>query len=55
QEKNEIKGSIRTESDDVDVSQIASLFGGGGHKKASGFSIPGRLERTGEGSWKIIK
>ncbi|MFC1651845.1 bifunctional oligoribonuclease/PAP phosphatase NrnA [Patescibacteria group bacterium] len=55
QEKNEVKGSIRTESDDVDVSQIASIFGGGGHKKASGFSIPGRLERTGEGSWKIIR
>ncbi len=55
QEKNEIKGSIRTDSDEIDVSQIASLFGGGGHKKASGFSIPGRLERTGEGSWKIIK
>lgn len=55
QEKNEIKGSIRTDSDEIDVSQIASLFGGGGHRKASGFSIPGRLERTGEGSWKIIK
>jgi len=55
QEKNEIKGSIRTDSDEIDVSQIASLFGGGGHRKASGFSIPGRLKRTGEGSWKIIK
>ncbi len=54
-DENEIKGSIRTEADDVDVSQIASLFGGGGHKKASGFSLPGRLERTGGGSWRIVK
>jgi len=53
--RDEIKGSIRTEMDDVDVSQIASLFGGGGHKKASGFSLPGRLERTGRGGWKIVK
>ncbi len=52
---SEIKGSIRTELDNIDVSKIASLFGGGGHKKASGFSIPGKLERTGGGGWKIVR
>lgn len=40
-----IKGSIRTQGD-TDVSQIANLFGGGGHKKASGFRIPGKIEEN---------
>lgn len=31
------KFSLRTRRDDVDVSEIASRFKGGGHKKASGF------------------
>ncbi len=38
-----IKGSFRTQSDDVDLTKIAGLFGGGGHKRAAGFTIPGRL------------
>jgi phosphoesterase RecJ-like protein len=49
-----VKGSLRTTHDDVDVSAIAASFGGGGHKKASGFSIKGRLiEKSGE--WIIEK
>lgn len=40
---NVIKGSLRTTSE-IDVSKIAQIFGGGGHKKAAGFSLPGRLE-----------
>lgn len=36
-EKNEYKVSLRS-SDKVDVSIIATHFGGGGHKKAAGFS-----------------
>jgi len=38
-----IKGSMRTQNDSVDLTQIAGLFGGGGHKRASGFTVPGRL------------
>lgn len=38
-----IKGSLRTSSD-IDLTKFASQLGGGGHKKASGFSLPGRLE-----------
>ena len=34
---NEITGSLRAQSR-VDVSVIAKLFGGGGHKFAAGFS-----------------
>ncbi|MGL4391944.1 MAG: DHH family phosphoesterase [Fusobacteriaceae bacterium] len=33
-----IKGSLRTKSNDLDLNEIAKTFGGGGHKKASGFS-----------------
>ena len=36
----------------MDVSEIASEFGGGGHVKAAGFTMNGRLER--EVQWKVI-
>ncbi len=32
--------SLRSRADGVDVSQIATSFGGGGHKHAAGFRIP---------------
>lgn len=50
---DEIKGSFRTLSKNTDVSKLAKLFGGGGHKKAAGFSMPGRLIKEG-GRWRII-
>jgi hypothetical protein len=31
--------------------ELAGQFGGGGHKKASGFTMPGRLHR--EIRWKV--
>jgi hypothetical protein len=31
--------SLYTTKDDIDCSKIAKLYGGGGHKKASGFQI----------------
>jgi len=37
------KISLRAFHDAVDVSEIAKRFGGGGHKKASGFQISGEL------------
>ncbi|MFA5158122.1 MAG: bifunctional oligoribonuclease/PAP phosphatase NrnA [Patescibacteria group bacterium] len=48
-----IKGSLRTESNKIDVAKIAAVFGGGGHKKASGFIVDGKLSKT-EGGWKIV-
>lgn len=51
-EQGHVKGSLRTQHDDVDVAKIASQFGGGGHKKAAGFRIVGKLER--ETRWKIL-
>lgn len=47
-----VKGSLRTLNDDVNVSEIASQYGGGGHVKAAGFSVKGRLEK--EIRWKVI-
>lgn len=48
-----IKGSFRARRDDIDVSALAQRWGGGGHKKAAGFTIKGRLMETSEGL-KII-
>lgn len=51
-EKGNVKGSFRTRKENVDLEEIASKFGGGGHKKAAGFTVPGRLEK--EVRWKIV-
>jgi phosphoesterase RecJ-like protein len=48
-----VKGSLRTLQDNVDVSEIAGIFGGGGHKKASGFTLPGKLQK--EVRWTVVK
>lgn len=42
-----IKASLRTESDDVDVSSLARIFGGGGHRKAAGFELSQSFEQLG--------
>lgn len=39
----QIRASIRTENNNIDVSALARLFGGGGHKKAAGFTILGKM------------
>lgn len=53
QDGEQVKGSLRSEHyKGVDVSQIAKSFGGGGHKLASGFKLPGRLKRDRD-VWKI--
>jgi phosphoesterase RecJ-like protein len=57
QDGNLIKGSLRsgdTEPKNVDVSKIAQLFGGGGHKQAAGFAIIGKLEKDDQGKWKVV-
>ncbi|MBI2453765.1 bifunctional oligoribonuclease/PAP phosphatase NrnA [Candidatus Peregrinibacteria bacterium] len=45
EEDGVVKGSLRTQRDDVSVADIAAQFGGGGHRKAAGFRIQGRLEQ----------
>ena len=39
-----IKGSLRTTEDNIDVSAIAQKMGGGGHKKAAGFTVEGSIQ-----------
>lgn len=48
-----IKGSIRSHHPTADVSLLARKLGGGGHAKASGFTVPGRLRQVGE-KWEIV-
>ena len=49
-----IKGSLRSEEyKGVDVSRIAAMFGGGGHKLASGFELKGKIIET-ENGWQVV-
>jgi len=43
-EDNKIKGSFRTTNDDLDVAAWAKKMGGGGHKKAAGFTASGTIQ-----------
>lgn len=55
QDGEAIKGSLRSDPfKGVDVSQIAKLLGGGGHKWASGFTVAGKLTKTQTGQWQIL-
>lgn len=54
EDENQIKGSLRSENGGLDVSKVAGLFGGGGHIRASGFKIRGKLKETEDG-WEIIE
>lgn len=50
--RGNVKGSFRTRNNNVDLSKIAATFGGGGHAKASGFTLPGKLQE--EVTYKIV-
>ncbi len=41
-----IKGSFRATKDDADVAAWAKELGGGGHKKAAGFTVAGTVDET---------
>ncbi|MFA5991088.1 MAG: bifunctional oligoribonuclease/PAP phosphatase NrnA [Candidatus Doudnabacteria bacterium] len=50
-----IKGSLRSDTfKNIDVSKIAQIFGGGGHKLAAGFAVAGKLTRDEAGMWKVV-
>jgi len=49
-----VKGSLRTTNELVDVSKVAKLLGGGGHAKAAGFSVKGRIIESKNG-WEIVE
>lgn len=46
-----VKASMRTQNDRINVAKIAELFGGGGHAKAAGFTMPGGI--TAKTVWQI--
>ncbi|MFA6255423.1 MAG: bifunctional oligoribonuclease/PAP phosphatase NrnA [Patescibacteria group bacterium] len=54
QEPGIIKGSLRTNDDLIDISKLAKMLGGGGHRKAAGFKVKGQLVRTESGQWQIV-
>lgn len=47
-----VKGSYRSAAD-VDVAELAKAHGGGGHKKAAGFTVLGSIKEHEEG-WKVV-
>ncbi|NTU98633.1 bifunctional oligoribonuclease/PAP phosphatase NrnA [Candidatus Falkowbacteria bacterium] len=48
-----IRGNLRTNHPKIDISRLARFLGGGGHPKASGFSIKGKLSLTEKG-WRVV-
>ncbi|MGC8846287.1 MAG: DHH family phosphoesterase, partial [Candidatus Hydrogenedens sp.] len=52
--KNKVKINFRSRSF-VDVNKIAKVFGGGGHKRASGTTIEGTLDEVEEKIISFIK
>jgi nanoRNase/pAp phosphatase (c-di-AMP/oligoRNAs hydrolase) len=48
-----IKGSLRSDYPNMDISKLAKHLCGGGHPKASGFKTKGQIVKT-KNSWKII-
>ena len=48
----EVKVSVRVADDNLSALPLVKLFKGGGHKKAAGFTIKGKLEQTGD-YWQI--
>lgn len=48
-----VKGSLRTLRDDVDVAAMAGKLDGGGHKRAAGFAVTGKLKP--EIRWKVVE
>lgn len=51
-EDGRIRASLRTEDAKVDVARLAALFGGGGLRRASGFSLPGQFIGKGQ-RWHV--
>lgn len=48
-----LKCSMRTSHKNLDLSRLASLLGGGGHAKAAGFTIHGKIVKI-NSEWKVV-
>lgn len=51
-ENGEVKASMRTTAPDGNVRDIAEKFGGGGHVKAAGYTVKGKLRERQE-KWEV--
>jgi len=49
-----VRGSLRSNTDDFDTRKFAKIFGGGGHTRASGFQLKGKIKETKNG-WQIVE
>lgn len=47
-----VRGSLRTTRDDINVADLAGVFGGGGHQKAAGFNFAGKIIEQ-ENEWIV--
>ena len=54
-EKEEYKVSMRSNSDDINVSDICLVYGGGGHPRAAGAVISGNIEQVKEKLMFVVK
>jgi phosphoesterase RecJ-like protein len=54
EEDGKVKGSFRSTQEGVDVAEMAKAYGGGGHKKAAGFTVPGKLVQQ-DGGWRVTR
>lgn len=52
-EQGQITGSLRTNNDLIDLTSLAIILGGGGHQRAAGFTINGKLVEIDKG-WQVI-
>jgi bifunctional oligoribonuclease and PAP phosphatase NrnA len=52
-EGSKIKGSLRSAYPGGNISKLARILGGGGHPRASGFVVDGKLEKTEKG-WRVV-
>lgn len=49
-----VKGSLRTTRDDFDAAGVARALGGGGHRKAAGFTMEGSVDEVLNKVWLTI-
>ena len=49
--KGNVQGSIRTNEEEMDASELSTKLGGGGNKKEAGFTIPGEI--VADEAWRI--
>ena len=47
-----VKANLRTAEPNMDISRLAQIFGGGGHPKASGFLVLGKIVKKDNG-WEF--